>query len=81
MEQLHGEVASQNAEAAEHIAHQVHGWANALREEFGQNYTTSQPIPREFAPPGTASTLPQRKAKGKAKRRALTGAEISRTEK
>ena len=44
VEQLHAEVAGQNAEAAGLIAHRVHEWANALREEFGQNYTTSQPI-------------------------------------
>ena len=80
--QLHDEVASQNAKAAELIAHRVHGWANALRGGFGQNYTTSLPIPREFAPP-TASIVwlhPQvhyLNVKPKAKGIALTGAEIA----
>ena len=63
MEQLHGEVANQNAEAAELIAHRVHGWANALREEF---------IPREFAP-----RVHYLNVKPKAKGIALTGAEIA----
>ena len=53
---------------------------NLLLTEYtdGQNYTKSQPIPREFAPPGTASTLPQRKAIGKAKGRVLRLQEYNR---
>ncbi|KAF8456598.1 hypothetical protein BGX38DRAFT_1327251 [Terfezia claveryi] len=68
-----------NTEQAERMARQVHIFAKELREEFAPicEEATSQPIPREFAPAGPASTLPQRKAKGKAKRRALTGMKMA----
>ncbi|RPB23653.1 hypothetical protein L211DRAFT_849640 [Terfezia boudieri ATCC MYA-4762] len=68
-----------NTEEAENMARQVHISAKELQQEFApiREEGTSQPIPREFAPAGPASTLPQRKAKGKAKGRTLTGMEMA----
>ena len=51
----------------------VREFTTALRSEFTSNHPQ---IPREFAPAGFASTLPQRKAKGKAKAKTLTGVEM-----
>ena len=51
----------------------VREFITALRSEFTSNHPQ---IPREFAPAGPASTLPQRKAKGRAKAKTLTGVEM-----
>ena len=48
---------------AERMAQQVHVFAKELRQEFSPIHEgdtgNSQPIPREFAPTGPASTMPQ----------------------
>ena len=73
LELLHGEILVNNAEGAELMVDRVREFTTALRSEF----TSYHPqIPQEFAPAGLVSTLPQRKAKGKAKARTLTGVEM-----
>ena len=73
LELLHGEILVNNAEEAELMVDRIREFTTALRSEF----TSYHPqIPREFAPAGPVSTLPQRKAKGKAKARTLTGVEM-----
>ena len=75
LELLQSELVSHNAEAAELMVQRVHTFTTALRNEF----TTMifQPVPRDFAPVGPSSSLPQRKAKGKAKARTLTSGEMA----
>lgn len=70
---LQSELVDQNAETAEIVAQRVHIFAKALREEF----VISNNVPREFPVAGAASTLPQRKMKGKTKARTLTSTETA----
>lgn len=75
LELLQGELVSHNAEVAELMVQRVNTFTTALRDEFTSMIL--QPIPRDFAPAGPSSSLPQRKAKGKAKARTLTSGEMA----
>ena len=80
LELLHSEVLVPSAEGAELMVDRISAFTRALQSEYTSTYIGSDgshpPIPREFAPAGPASTLPQRKSKGKAKARTLTGVEM-----
>ncbi|KAF8469971.1 hypothetical protein BDZ91DRAFT_791951 [Kalaharituber pfeilii] len=73
IEFIHSEL---QGEAGEIFAKRVQDISIALKREI-TDHSTVPTVPRHFAPVASSSTLPQRKNKGKAAGRTLTGAEMA----